>query len=111
MRKLTTGKSLAGSQNSTRPPPPGTGAAARTGPGVGLAGPVRVRQLEKMSGWTRRERLRFLWYRLRLAVQEMNYASRRMVELQARLPGHPLDQLQDGDRDNCRHDRRGSRTS
>ncbi len=45
-----------------------------------------MRHLEKMGGWTRRERLRFLWYRLRLAVQEMNYAARRMVELQMRLP-------------------------
>ena len=39
-----------------------------------------------MGGWTRRERLRFMWVRLRLAVQEMNYATRRMVELQMRLP-------------------------
>jgi hypothetical protein len=29
------------------------------------------------------ERLRCLWYRLRLTVQEMNYATRRIVELQA----------------------------
>ena len=27
-----------------------------------------------------------LWYRLRLTVQEMNYAARRIVELQMRLP-------------------------
>ena len=59
------------------------------------ADPVQVRHLEKTGGWTRRERLRFLWYRLRLAVQEMNYASRRMVELQMRLPGQPLDQHPD----------------
>ena len=31
----------------------------------------------------RGERLRFPWYRLRLTVAEMNYATRRMVELQA----------------------------
>jgi hypothetical protein len=36
-----------------------------------------------MGPWTGRERLRFLWYRLRLTVAEMNYATRRMVELQA----------------------------
>jgi hypothetical protein len=36
-----------------------------------------------MGPWTRRERLRFLWYRLRLVVREMNYATRRIVELQA----------------------------
>jgi hypothetical protein len=34
---------------------------------------------------TGRERLRFLWYRLRLTISEMNYASRRMAELQAGL--------------------------
>jgi hypothetical protein len=43
----------------------------------------QVRHLEKMGGWSRGERLRFLWYRLRLTVAEMNYATRRMVELQA----------------------------
>src|SRR5262252_2720114 len=43
----------------------------------------RVRHLEEMGGWSRGERLRFLWYRLRLMVAEMNYATRRMVEPQA----------------------------
>ena len=56
---------------------------------------MQARELEKTVGWTRRERLRFLWYRLRLAVQEMNYASRRMVELQTRLPGQPPNQHPD----------------
>jgi len=32
---------------------------------------------------TGREQLRFVKHRLRLAVAEMNYASRRMVELQS----------------------------
>jgi hypothetical protein len=41
---------------------------------------------EKLVSWTGRERLRFLWYRLRLTVSEMNYAARRMLELQMRLP-------------------------
>jgi len=57
---------------------------------AGGAGPARVpaelvqrRQLEKTVSWTRGERLRCLWYRLRLTVAEMNYATRRMVELQA----------------------------
>jgi len=36
-----------------------------------------------MGPWTRRERLRFLWYRLRLAMREMNYATSRLLELQA----------------------------
>jgi hypothetical protein len=39
--------------------------------------------LEKMVSWTSRERLRCLWYWLRLTMQEMNYAARRIVELQA----------------------------
>ena len=43
----------------------------------------RLRHLEEMGGWSRVERLRFLWYRLRLTVAEMNYATRRIVELQA----------------------------
>ena len=47
---------------------------------------ARMRQLEKTGGWTRGERLRVLWYRLRFTVQEINYASRRLFELQTRLP-------------------------
>jgi hypothetical protein len=41
---------------------------------------------EELVTWTGRERLRFLWYRLRLTISEMNYATRRLVELQTRLP-------------------------
>jgi hypothetical protein len=44
---------------------------------------VPERQLEKSVSWSGRERLRCLWYRLRLTVAEMNYATRRTVELQA----------------------------
>jgi hypothetical protein len=44
---------------------------------------IRRRQLEKSVDWTGRERLRCLWYRVRLSVSEMNYATRRIVELQA----------------------------
>jgi hypothetical protein len=40
----------------------------------------------QLVSWTDRERLRFLWYRLRPTVREMSYASRRMIELQMRLP-------------------------
>ena len=54
---------------SQNPPTPGSG------------GVVDRRQLEKAVSWTRRERLRLLWYRFRLTVVEMNYASRRMIEL------------------------------
>ena len=48
-----------------------------------LAEHVQRRQLEKALCWSGRERLRCLWYRARLTVAEMNYATRRMVELQA----------------------------
>jgi hypothetical protein len=44
---------------------------------------VYRRQLEKSVSWSGREWLRCLWYRLRLTVAEMNYATRRTVELQA----------------------------
>jgi hypothetical protein len=57
-----------------------------TGPAPGSAGLIRRRHLEKTVSWTGRERLRCLWYRLRLTVAEMNYATRRLVELQSRLP-------------------------
>jgi len=60
--------------------------AALEGPAPDLVGPAQLRHLKRMGPWTRRERLRFLWYRLRLAVREMNYATRRLVELQQRLP-------------------------
>ena len=62
---------------------PETGAAAMTSPVPGSADLVHRRHLEKTVSWTGRERLRCLWYRLRLTVAEMNYATRRVVELQA----------------------------
>jgi hypothetical protein len=46
----------------------------------------QARDAEELVLWTCRERLRFVWYRLRLTVAEMNYAVRRMTELQMRLP-------------------------
>jgi hypothetical protein len=53
----------------------------------GSADLVHRRQLEKSISWSGRERLRCLWYRLRLTVAEMNYATRRIVELEAhRIP-------------------------
>jgi hypothetical protein len=68
-------------QRPGRPPAPGL--AAMASPGPGFADLVHWRQLEKSVSWSGRERLRCLWYRLRLTVAEMNYATRRMVELQA----------------------------
>jgi hypothetical protein len=67
------------------------GPAHRSEPGIapvtssacGPADLVPRRQLEKLISWSGRERLRFLWYRLRLTVAEMNHATGRIVELQA----------------------------
>jgi hypothetical protein len=47
---------------------------------------AETRELERSVSWTGRERLRCVWYLFRLTIQEMNYATRRMVELQMRLP-------------------------
>jgi hypothetical protein len=68
-------------QRPGRQPAPAT--AATASPALVSADLVPKRQLEKSVSWTGRERLRCLWYRLRLTIAEMNYASRRMVELQA----------------------------
>jgi hypothetical protein len=65
---------------------PAPAAPARTSTDDGPSGHRQLRHLEKTGGWTRQERLRILWYRLRLTVQEMNYATRRLTELQTRLP-------------------------
>jgi hypothetical protein len=62
---------------------PAPGTAAMASPAPGSAEPIHGRQLEKSVSWSGRERLRCLWYRLRLTVAEMNYATRRTVELQA----------------------------
>jgi hypothetical protein len=59
---------------------------ARMAANPALAERLEKRQLEQSVSWTGRERLRCLWYRLRLTVHEMNYATRRVVELQMRLP-------------------------
>jgi hypothetical protein len=67
--------------------------AATASPASSPADLRHRRQLEQSVSWSGRERLRYLWYRLRLTVAEMNYATRRMVELQAPWisddhPGH-----------------------
>jgi hypothetical protein len=68
-------------QRPGRLPVPDTAPIASPAPGS--ADLVPRRQLETSVSWSGRERLRCLWYRLRLTVAEMNYATRRMVELQA----------------------------
>ena len=69
-------------EHPSRPAAPGTAATASPAP----AHPVHRRQLERSVSWSGPERLRFLWYRLRLTVAEMNYATRRLAELQR--PGY-----------------------
>ena len=61
-------------------------AQPRTCSAPGSAGLVPRRQLEKTVAWTGLERLRCLWYRLRLTIAEMNYATRKLTEQQMRLP-------------------------
>ena len=58
---------------------------AAASPVPGSAEIVDRRQLEKPVSWSGRERRRFLWYRLRLTVAEMNYASRRLTDPRAGL--------------------------
>jgi len=55
----------------------------------------RTPSAEELVCWTGRERLRFLWYRLRLPISDINYASRRMIELQMRLPAKRTRRLAD----------------
>ena len=62
---------------------PASGTAAMASPAPGPGDLVHRRQLERSVSWSGRERLRYLWYRLRLTIAEMNYATRRVVELQA----------------------------
>lgn len=62
---------------------PAPATASMTSPALTSAETVHWRQLEKSVSWSARERLRWLWYRLRLTAAEMNYATRRMLELQA----------------------------
>ena len=78
-------------RRSGRLPPPDI--AATASPSSGPPDLLHRRQLEQSVSWSGRELLRCLWYRLRLTVAEMNYATRRMVELQAPWisddhPGH-----------------------
>lgn len=43
-------------------------------------------RLESIIGWTWRDRIGHGWHQLCAAVEEMNYAARRTVELRLRLP-------------------------
>jgi len=52
--------------------------------------PTRVehqaQRAEELISWTGRERLRMMWYRLRLTISEMNYAVQRLTDPRIRLP-------------------------
>jgi hypothetical protein len=74
------------SARTTRNSKPEKDTKADTSPALGSADLPGRRQLEKTVAWTGPERLRCLWYRLRLTIAEMNYATRRMAEQQMRLP-------------------------
>jgi hypothetical protein len=74
-------QSTADNERGRHPLPPSTAASA--GPAPSQADLIPRRQLEKSVCWSGGERLRLFWYRLRLTVAEMNYATRRMAELQA----------------------------
>ena len=45
----------------------------------------QLRRAEELVRWTPGERIRFLWYRLCLTVQEMAYASGPLIELEMGL--------------------------
>jgi hypothetical protein len=64
------------------------GAARRNGTAMNHRSTTEhpAQRLEELISWTGRERLRFLWYRLRLTVSDMNYSVRRMTQLRVRLP-------------------------
>lgn len=68
---------------SRKPAPP-----ERNGPAMNRPDSTehRMPSAEELVCWTGRERFRFLWYRLRLTISEINYAQRRLFELQTRLP-------------------------
>jgi hypothetical protein len=68
---------------TTQPTPP-----ERNGTAMNHANPIehQAQHIDELVSWTGRERLRILWYRVRLIVSEMNYAVRRLTELQTRLP-------------------------
>jgi hypothetical protein len=68
---------------------PAPDTAATASPAPASAGPVRRRQLEKSVSWSGGERLRLWWYRLRLSHAEINYANRRLFEIQAPWTADP----------------------
>lgn len=59
---------------------------------MGSAQPDRItrRQVEKLVSWTLGEWLRYSWFRLRMTVGEMNYASSCLFGPMILMPGEPF---------------------
>lgn len=51
---------------------------------------IEKRQLERLVSWTLGERLRYSWYRLRMTLGEMNYASWSLLGPMAPLPAEAI---------------------
>lgn|SRR5215472_3062124 len=49
----------------------------------------RTRRVRGLVAWSVQERLRLLWYWLRLEFSDYNYAFRRSIELRLDLPASP----------------------
>ena len=62
-----------------------TGTAPTESPAPDLTA-TSVQALGSTESWTRRERLRLRWYRLRLTSREINHETRWLLELHQRLP-------------------------
>jgi hypothetical protein len=54
-------------------------------PADARAARVNKRQVERLVSWTVRERLRCIWYGLRLAQSDIDYAFRRLNQLNRRV--------------------------
>jgi hypothetical protein len=81
---MSTSHPAPASTSPARQPTPAAPAVTSAAPGP--SDHFQLRRREQTSGPARHQRLRAACHRLRLTVQEMNYATRRLVELQTRLP-------------------------
>ena len=70
--------------------------ASETGLTSSSASAIRRQQLEKSVSWSGREWLRCLWYRLRLELADINYANRRLIELQIPWTADPQWHMKSG---------------
>jgi hypothetical protein len=69
------------------PPGPATAAAAAYLPGtLAEASTLRPAQVEELVCWTCRERLRLLWFRLRLSTSGICHLARLAREPRLKLP-------------------------